>query len=144
MDSASTNEGDPTAPNKNKHILLVYSNEATVQQIQSILTNNGYSRISVAPTAQMAISEMRHTDFDCIVMDIDLSDLDGWRLSRLIRANVLGNKPDIPIIIGSYTYSYRIAEATAKEFEVNGFVDLNNIKTLPSTVDEVLYAQQGL
>lgn len=144
MDSSSKNKNEQHVPEIEKNILLIYSNKEISQQIRAILNHAGYSDITVADTAQIAISAMRETPFDCIIMDIDLSDIDGWRLSRLIRSNVLGTKPDIPIIIGSYTYSYRIAEATAKEFEVNAFVNLNDINNLPATLNDVLFSQQAL
>jgi len=125
------------------NILLVYSCQETTDTVFRLLTDSDYSNIDTAESAHDAIQKLRNKSFDCIIVDSNLPDMDGWRLSRLVRSGILGVNPAIPIIVASKTFSYRIAEATAKEFEINSFVNLNKIEILPDALHGVLSNQQG-
>ncbi len=124
-------------------LLLVYSHAESIESVFRYLTESNFSNIETAESAQDAIQKLRTKSYDCVIMDVKLTDMDGWRLSRLIRSEILGVNPTIPIVVASKTFSFRIAEATAKEFEINSFVNLNNIEDLPNAVQEVLSNQQG-
>lgn len=124
-------------------ILLVHSSQETIATILDELTASDFLNVETASSAQEAIQKLRHKSYGCLIIDTKLPDMDGWRLSRLVRSGILGINPAIPIIVASKTFSRRIAEATAKEFEVNSFVDLNNIETLPHRLSEILSDEQG-
>ena len=85
-----------------------------------------------------ALQLLRTNQFDLVVSDIDLQNMDVWRLTRLIRSDMLCSKANTRIIILSTTYSDRIAEATAKEFEVDQFLPLSQIQNLPKLAMELL------
>ncbi len=132
-----------TAWTQKASLLLVYSNKDSIESIFEVLQKYNFNQIDTAESSQDAILKLRTKSYDCIITDIKLQDMDGWRLSRLIRSGMLGVNASIPIIVASKTFSYRIAEATAKEFEINSFISLNRIELLPETLHNVLSEQQG-
>ena len=115
-------------------LLLVNRKTSNRKMLKDVLESSGLTRIVEAEDGLSAIEMLGHSAFDLIVTDIDIKQLDGWRLTRLVRSGVLTTAPDTPIIIVSTTFSERIAEATAKEFEANRFLPFEHYLDLPKVL----------
>lgn len=67
-----------------KKILVVEDNEANIYLMEFILKKNGFD-VTVAKTASEGIDFAQKGDFDLILMDIQLPDMDGHEAVRRIR-----------------------------------------------------------
>jgi CheY-like chemotaxis protein len=89
-------------------ILVVDDNESLRELIQEVLQRQGFSIVQ-AENGAAAMEVLRYDpQFDAIVTDISMPDLDGLRLTRLVRIQY----PHIPVIIAS-AYYYQIKHARA-------------------------------
>ncbi len=123
--------------------LLLVNPEQTVRRvILGVLQQAGYTDVIEVSDAKTALDIINRQPIDFIISGTDLVQLDAWRLVRLIRSGVLPVQADLPFIIVSSTYSERIAEVTAKEFEVNYFIPFSGCDQLPAMVKAV--AAQGV
>lgn len=80
------------AVNKSLGILVVDDNEINRKVIQGLLSKGGY-KSAVAENAQDAIALSEHHNFDLILMDIELPDMNGVEATKVIRENQK-NKPE--------------------------------------------------
>ena len=117
-------------------ILIVNTDARARRQLRQTLEQNGFSKLSEAGTGTAAIEMLDRMTIDILITDIPLQDLDGWRLTRLVRSGVLRTNANIPIVIFSTTYSERIAEITAREFGVNRFINFEQLHRLPAVLQE--------
>jgi len=118
-------------------ILIVNTDAQSRRQLRQMLEQNGFSKLTEAETGTAAIETLDLRAVDILITDIRLQDLDGWRLTRLVRSGVLRTDADIPIIIVSTTYSERIAEITAREFRANRFINFEELYRLPAVLREI-------
>ena len=86
-----------------------------------------------------AINILGEQAVDLVVTDIAIGQVDAWRLTRLIRSNMLASSAHTKVIVVSSTYSERIAEATAKEFEINRFIPMSRLSDLGKIADNLLH-----
>lgn len=78
-----------------KKVLLVEDNEANIYLMEFLLKKNGFD-VTVAKTAGEGINYALKGNFDIILMDIQLPDMDGLEAVRKIREFESCNK--IPIV----------------------------------------------
>jgi two-component system cell cycle response regulator DivK len=69
----------------NKTILLVEDDFMNMKLAQHVLESEGYTVVK-ATTGQEALNQIKATPPDLILMDIQLPDIDGMTLVRIIRA----------------------------------------------------------
>ncbi len=119
-------------------ILVVNPIHTVREQIRQQLERAGFEQIVEARDGLHAVDLLGEHSFDLIISDIDIQNLDAWRLTRLIRSGMLCTPRDTRVVIVSSTYSERIAEATSKEFEVNCFLPLTRLPQLADTILEML------
>lgn len=117
-------------------ILIVSHNESVRDQIRSGLQSSSRALLTFADTAKAALDILRRSQVDILLGDVDTPDLDGWRLSRLVRSGILKCPTDIPIIMVSSTWCERIAEVTAREYGVNHVLPIEHIDRIPEIVDD--------
>lgn len=117
-------------------ILIVSHDEAVREEIKLGLQSSPRALLTFADTAKSALRILRRSQVDILLGDIDTPDLDGWRLSRLVRSGILKCPTDIPIIMVSSTWCERIAEVTAREYGVNHVLPLEHINRIPQIVDD--------
>ncbi len=122
------------------NILVVQSESPLGERIRAILSAEGYVRVVAVETARGALSILRTQPIDVLICDIDLDELDGWRLSRLVRSGVLRCSATIPIIVTTSTWCERIAEVTAREYGISGLISIEDLDTLPSVLWDCLSA----
>ncbi len=124
-----------------QHILLAHPDERNRHLIKRALAERGFDKITESAGDHHCIKLLNEHSFDVVVTNVELGDLDAWRLTRLIRSGVLTSKANTPVFIVSETFSEQIALATAKEFEVNAFIPLQQAYTLPRAIEKMF--QEG-
>lgn len=76
-------------------VLIVDDVPQNVRLVAALLTPEGYD-ISVALTSQNALEQIKDNDFDLILLDIMMPDINGIELCQTVKA--LPGKQEIPII----------------------------------------------
>lgn len=84
-----------SAPAGGPHVLLVEDNELNEVLACSILGHAGY-QVTVAHSGTEALARLRTTLFDAVLMDIQMPDVDGLSVTRMVREE--GVQPGVPII----------------------------------------------
>ncbi len=79
------------------HALVVEDNDINQMVIRTYLEDMGHSA-SVSATAEAALAALQDTDFDVILMDVNLPGLSGTTATRMIRALSDRRVADLPII----------------------------------------------
>jgi diguanylate cyclase (GGDEF)-like protein/PAS domain S-box-containing protein len=125
-------------------ILIVNADLSVQQKISDSLKLAGYSRVTLANNAKQALRVLRHQPIELIIADVDTPDLDGWRLSRLVRCGILNCRADLPIILVASTWCERIAEVTAREYGVNYLLPLQHLNRLACAVQRLTQTQTTL
>ena len=122
-------------PNK---ILIINPIHHLREEIAAQLRLAGFNNLQEAGDGLSAIAALELQKFDAIISDIDIQNLDAWRLARLVRSGMLATAAETPFIVTSSTYSDRIAEATSKEFEIHRFIPFSKLELLGETVRDLI------
>lgn len=115
------------------NILVVNHDSSALARINDSLISAGHHVIQ-ADSATKALRVLRNHQIHLLIVDVDTRDLDGWRLSRLVRSGILHCRAEMPIIIVSNVWCERIAEVTAREYGINSLLPLNHLDRLPHLV----------
>lgn len=126
------------------NILVVCNVKNEQLQIGKMLNDAGFSKIILADTAQSALRHLNSLSVDLLIVDTELSDMDGWRLSRLVRSGILKCSPDIAILMRAHTWCERIAEVTAREYGINKLIPAAAWDKLIPNIQLLLEAHSSL
>jgi diguanylate cyclase (GGDEF)-like protein/PAS domain S-box-containing protein len=118
-------------------ILVVNSDNSALDAILTCLEDANYQTIHAVDSAQKALRLLRHHHVDLLIVDVETPDLDGWRLSRLVRSGILHCRADLPIIITANTWCERIAEVTAREYGINELIPLDHLHRLAPAIAQL-------
>ncbi len=117
--------------------ILVVSHDNDVQgKVREGIHASPLAHLTFANTAKQAPTILRTSPIDILLGDVDTPDLDGWRLSRLVRSGILKCPTDIPIIMVSSTWCERIAEVTAREYGINHVLPLERIGRISEIIND--------
>ena len=111
-------------------ILLVDDEKINALSASRLLEKNGY-KVVVASNGQEALDRLDESDFDCILMDIQMPEMDGYEAIERIRDEfVFGEKSKTPIIaMTGHCYSDAFEEF--KRAEIKHYIckpfDFNNL-----------------
>ena len=115
--------------------ILIVNNEASaLELIHACLKDAGYTHLTLVDTATKALDVLRRQPIDMLIVDVDTPELDGWRLSRLVRSGILKCRSTMPIIIVARIWCERIAEVTAYEYGINHLIPMEHLQQLPQAV----------
>ncbi|MFI8714736.1 response regulator transcription factor [Brevibacillus brevis] len=70
---------------KNETILLVDDEKGLLKLVETILQKEGFQHIVLTMTAAEALTQISRRQFDVIILDVMLPDMDGFELCREIR-----------------------------------------------------------
>lgn len=117
-------------------ILLVTSSLAIHKRItQDVSALNCIVRL--AEDSTKAIQYLKDSAFDIVISDTDIGNLDGWRLARMLRANLFLSPAHTPFILLTETYCEHIAETTAAAFSIDKVFAQDKLAQLPSFLAEL-------
>lgn len=133
----------PTTTIATCNILVVNHDQAALDKINASLVNAGCANIHSVDSATKALRILRHQLIDLLIVDVETQDLDGWRLSRLVRCGILHCRANMPIIIVTSTWCERIAEVTAREYGINYLLPLEQIDRLPDAINHLVVELNG-
>jgi signal transduction histidine kinase/ActR/RegA family two-component response regulator len=86
----------PVETGKGVRILVVEDNPINQLLVLKLLEKRGYET-TIAENGKIAIDEYKKGDFDIILMDLQMPELDGYEATRIIRT-MEGHKGEIPIV----------------------------------------------
>ncbi|MEM6263995.1 MAG: response regulator [Bacteroidota bacterium] len=79
------------------HILVVEDNQLNQLVTHTILSDWGVT-VEIADNGKKAINKLKNNEYDLVLMDLQMPEMDGYRATELIRSEFNAPKRDIPII----------------------------------------------
>lgn len=79
------------------HVLLIDDDPMQLEMVKEMLERNGIS-CQACRDIKEVVKEMRKSDFDMLITDIQMEGTNGFELLKLMRCSTIGNSLTIPII----------------------------------------------
>ena len=119
-------------------LLLIHGDaerrDVLAQFIESL---DRYEVVDASDGAEAA-ALLKKAEIACIVSDIDLDEIDGWRLVRMVRSGVFNCAAATPFFVVTSTWCKRIAETTAREFDVDALIPFAQFHRLKDYLEQDL------
>ncbi len=116
-----------------KHILIIDDEELITKSLLKFLNKEGYI-VTVATSGKEALEKVKETDFNLIISDVRMPEMDGIETIKQIRAYLAKeNKPAIPeVLITGYADADKYERATElevadylyKPFDASDFLEI--------------------
>ena len=86
-----------------KKILVIDDEELVTKSLLKLLSSQGYAA-TIARSGKEAVEEIKNTDFDLIICDVRMPEMDGIETIKQIRAYLEGSnrKPVSEVLITGY------------------------------------------
>ena len=127
---------------KNESILLTEDNKVNKIVIKKMLQEIGYSKIKTASNGIEALKLMENYNFDIILMDIQMPELDGIETVKIIRENEKKSGRHIPII----TITAHALKGDKEKFLSQGMdeyiakpIDINELDEILNRIQNNIY-----
>lgn len=116
-------------------LLLVSTDEQRRQVLENaVKKTNAFEQVISVANSNQALTILKKRNISFLVSEINIGNLDGWRLSRMIRSQIFVADKDTPIVLLTSTYCERIAETTARFFGVNAVLAYEHLEQLPTVL----------
>ncbi|MFN6261747.1 MAG: EAL domain-containing protein [Chromatiaceae bacterium] len=127
-----------------KYVMLLVAGEQMQQTVQQFLPESDALQLIVVNNSADAIAILKQKYVNLILTEIEIGGIDGWRLARLVRANVLKCEEKTPIILLSATYCERITETTARAYGIDLVLPKEQVAQIPQIVARFQQTEQRL
>jgi len=94
------------APNSNARILVVDDNGTNRMVALKILEKLGY-RAEAAESGRAALKTLEEAEFDIVLMDCQMPDLDGFQATRMIRSGIPGGRNRDVVVIAMTAHAMK-------------------------------------
>lgn len=115
-----------------KNILVIDDEELVTESLKRLLKKEGYN-VAIAKSGKEAMERIKETDFNLIVTDVRIPEIDGVEIVKNIRDYLKqNNKKSIPeILITGYSseesleqaQELKVADYIYKPFDINVFLE---------------------
>ncbi|MBU1618448.1 MAG: EAL domain-containing protein [Gammaproteobacteria bacterium] len=116
-------------------LLVVAEEQSRSSVVQLLRSQSGWAVTAVTNSAE-AIVQLKSKAFELVISEIEIGSIDGWRLARLLRSNVLQSAASTPFILLSSTYCERITETTARAYGIDLVLPLDQYQKLPDYLQQ--------
>ncbi|HEY2913311.1 MAG TPA: PAS domain S-box protein [Candidatus Angelobacter sp.] len=97
-DSMQPSEAHATAASTTKlHILVADDNLINLRLARGLLAKQGHSAVAVS-SGREALSALQQQDFDLVLMDVQMPDMDGFETTKAIRVQEQTSRKHLPIV----------------------------------------------
>ncbi|MFC1674881.1 response regulator [Candidatus Omnitrophota bacterium] len=121
-----------------KNILVIDDDKLVLMTLKRLLTREGY-KVSTAFNGVRALRRIREADFDLIISDIKMPEMDGMEIVKKIREYLVQNGKDLlpEIFITAYAKDDIYQQALA--LNAAGYIEKPfDVRTIQITVKKVL------
>lgn len=109
-------------------ILIVDDQDANVKLLQRLLTEAGYTHVSVAMDATTVCALHRQHDYDLILLDLQMPTMDGFAVMEGLKTNPRDSTLPVIVLTAQPGHKLRALQAGARDFISKPF-DLVEVKT---------------
>ena len=103
-----------------EHILLVEDNEINLEIMQSQLVSLGY-RVDTAADGRQALAKYQEADYDAILTDLEMPEMDGYALANEIRRSEADSCKSTPILAITAS-DFDLSEERARSLGFDGYM----------------------
>ncbi|GAB3015494.1 two-component system response regulator [Bowmanella dokdonensis] len=125
-------------PTNLNHVLLIARDDAQRQSIAALLQSRAPVTLCQAGSSADALALLKEQSFDLLISEVEVEPLDGWRLSRMLRAGLFRSAADTPFILLTATHCERIAETTARAYGIDEVLPIEQFERLPELAGRVV------
>jgi len=113
-----------------RNILIVDDDPQVLNSLKKLFIKEGYL-VSSALSGKSALEKIEKQDFDLVIIDIRMPELDGIKITKRIK-EILKNrcKPDVPVLfitgyadLASNAKAENLGEVILKPFDLEGFLE---------------------
>ena len=90
-------------------VLNITENLERQHVISKLLSDHGISIVHVVDSSE-AVERLKSQEFDVIISETEIGQMDAWRLVRMVRANLFRVPVDTPFILITDTHCEHIAK----------------------------------
>ncbi|MCF8367994.1 MAG: tetratricopeptide repeat protein [Bacteroidales bacterium] len=132
-----TDKDAPPVELKKHHILIAEDNLLNAQVIVAFLNRLGHTS-EVATNGREALEVLARSDFDAVLMDIEMPEMDGLQATKAIRNGEFNvRNPEIPIVALT---AHALKDYEDKSFEAG----MNHYLTKPVDIDQLTQVLQDI
>lgn len=116
-----------------KKILVIDDEELVTESLKKLLKKSGYE-VEIARNGIKALEKIKESDFDLIISDIRMPDMDGVEVIKQIREHLrlAGKAPVLEILITGYAneesmdqaQKLKVADYLYKPFNIHDFLQI--------------------
>jgi len=109
-------------------ILMVDDQLSNVQLMEQLLVEAGYVNVSATVDPREACELHRKNDYDLILLDLQMPDIDGFQVMEILRTNESESYLPVIVLTAQPAHKVRALQCGAKDFISKPF-DLLEVKT---------------
>lgn len=117
------------------NILTIIKDKGISADVEEILLSK--HQVITVNNSTDAIAILKSKNIDMVITEVNIGVIDGWRLARFIRTGILSTRQDVPIILLTENYCERIAETTARLFDITRVLSIQEISQIEHLIQSV-------